>query len=667
MIIESVRVTNFRSILDETMVCDTLTALVGVNGAGKSAFLRALELFYNSTPRIELDDYYEKNVLKDITVAVTFINLNDEAKEKFSKYMQGETLTVERVFSWEGGKANPKYHGAVLLNPDFREIREGLLIKDRGKTAKAAYDAVRSKTEYDTLPAWSNQSVVETTLRTWEGFNLEKCVRQRDDGQFFGFKGVGQGYLGKYTKFLFIPAVRNASDDASEGRGSVLTDLMDLVVRSIVANKNTVKSLKEETQKKYEELMDPTKLTELSTLSDKMTETLQTFVPDAEVDLKWLPLPQINIPMPQADVRLVEDGYSSAVARTGHGLQRAYILIMLQLLVLAQTTAERMVKLADNEGEEEEEKVSPEHSLPSLVLGIEEPELYQHPSRQRYFADILLKIASGKTPGVAEKTQVIYGTHSPLFVGIDRIDQIRMLRKVNNEDKPKITKIICTSLDIVAKKLWEANGSVGPIYTGKTLQPRLQAIMTPWMNEGFFANVVVLVEGEDDRAAVLGIAKSMGYDLECMGVAVIPCGGKTNIDRPATIFAELGIPVYVIWDGDKGGKDAKPEDNKRLLRLMNARVEEWPATIVGGHYTCFEIDLEALLKEEIGSPLYDELLKKCQAELCIPKPKHALKNPYVVATIIKLAREKRRTSNTLEKAIEKIVAKTAAPVAKIVL
>ena len=27
----------------------------------------------------------------------------------------------------------------------------------------------------------------------------------------------------------------------------------------------------------------------------------------------------------------------------------------------------------------------------------------------------------------------------------------------------------------------------------ETLRPRLQALMTPWMNEGFFADVVVLV------------------------------------------------------------------------------------------------------------------------------------------------------------------------------
>jgi putative ATP-dependent endonuclease of the OLD family len=92
--------------------------------------------------------------------------------------------------------------------------------------------------------------------------------------------------------------------------------------------------------------------------------------------------------------------------------------------------------------------------------------------------------------------------------------------------------------------------------------------MTPWMSEGFFADVAVLVEGEDDRAAILGAARVLGKDPESDGIAIIPCGGKTNLDRPAAIFRELGIPVYVVWDSDHGSDDARPEYNHLLLRLL---------------------------------------------------------------------------------------------------
>jgi hypothetical protein len=79
---------------------------------------------------------------------------------------------------------------------------------------------------------------------------------------------------------------------------------------------------------------------------------------------------------------------------------------------------------------EEENAVQREPQLPGLVLAIEEPELYQHPSRQRHMASVLLELSQGTIPGVAKRTQVLYSTHSPLFVGLDRFEQIRLLRKV---------------------------------------------------------------------------------------------------------------------------------------------------------------------------------------------------------------------------------------------
>jgi len=663
MIIESVHVKNFRSILDETLYCGKLTALVGPNGAGKSSFLQALNLFYTASPKIDPEDFYNGDTTKEIVIAVTFKDLSSEAKELFSIYLQDEKLTVERVFKMEGGKITEKYHGSTLQNESFKHIRDGLTVKDRGRTAKEAYETIRSMPEYNSLPPWTNLSSVKDSLKKWEAEHPDKCTRQRDEGQFFGFKEVGQGYLGRFTKFLLVPAVREASDDSSEGKGSVLTELMDLVVRSVLANKDAVIKLREETQKQYQEIMDPTKLTELTTLAKHMSDTLQTFVPDASVDLLWRPLSEINIPMPQADVKLIEDGYSSSVIRTGHGLQRAFILTMLQHLVVAQIIQTDVIG--------EEEKPESEPKLPDLILAIEEPELYQHPNRQRHLANIFQQLASGKTPGVADKTQIIYSTHSPLFVSIDHIEQIRLLKKVSScSGKPKITKVISTDLDKVAEDIWRISGEKGKKYTGATMVPRLKAIMTPWMNEGFFADVAVLVEGEDDRAGILGAAKSMGHEeLEGEGFSVIPCGGKTNIDRPYIIFRKLGIPVYAVWDGDYGkgetegvcekcgrplDKKSNPEENRRLLRLIGYDETDWPE-LIREKCACFKQDMGTTLRNDIGSEFFDRLVEECQSEFGYKKRKHALKNPNVIATIIKKAEEQGYTCKTLKAIVEKII------------
>lgn len=45
MIIKSITIKNFRSILNESLFLSNLTALVGKNGTGKSAFLHALNIF----------------------------------------------------------------------------------------------------------------------------------------------------------------------------------------------------------------------------------------------------------------------------------------------------------------------------------------------------------------------------------------------------------------------------------------------------------------------------------------------------------------------------------------------------------------------------------------------------------------------------------------------
>ena len=344
MIIESVRVSNFRSLLNAEIECESLTALVGANGSGKSAFLRALDLFYSSSPKVEAEDFYNSDTDHEISIGLTFANLSSEATELFSSYLQGGTLTVERVFKWDSGRATATYHGASLQAPEFGSIRDGLEVRDRGRTARQAYDALRSGTRFSTLPEWTTIQAAGTALSKWEADNPDKCKRERDDGKFFGFAGVGKGYLGRFTRFLFIPAVRDAAEDAEEGRGSALTDLMDMVVRSVVAKRDTLRLLREATQQRYEEILQPGNLPELQSLAGELSKTLQTFTPNAAVSLRWLPLDPIQIDMPKADVRLVEDRYAAAVHRTGHGLQRAFILTMLQHLAVAQS------QQADGEG-----------------------------------------------------------------------------------------------------------------------------------------------------------------------------------------------------------------------------------------------------------------------------------------------------------------------------
>ena len=649
MIIKSIRVQNFRCICDETLPCEQLTALVGPNGSGKSSFLRALDMFYTPTARYTEDDFYDKDTSQDIIVTVTFADLIVDEKKLFQKYVEGGKLTVEKEMKWPPSKGNQKYYGTSLQNPEFDSFRSA-----SGANIRVEYNKLREN-GYSDLPKYTNKDDAEKALQSWEGSHSDKCSRRRDAGQFFGFKEVGKAHLERNTRFIPVPAVHDASEDAAEGRGTSLTEIMDLVVRSVLAQRKEIIELQEGTQKQYEQIVDPTKLVELQTLERDLSETLKTYVPDSGVKLTWLTGDVIDIPMPKADIRLVEDEYSSSVERTGHGLQRAFILTMLQHLAVAQLSIQEDIDEKQTETKEISKVESP-FRIPNLIIGIEEPELYQHPNRQRHLAKILLKLAMGSIKGVANCTQIIYSTHSPLFVDIKRVDKVRILRKIREEtNKPKQTKVIYTTLDDVAKIIEKADGKPENTYTGSTLEPRLQTLMTPWMNEGFFADVAVLVEGEEDRATILGVSTALGYDLESMGISVIPCMGKNNLDRPTAIFRKLQIPVYIIWDSDYGNKEAKPENNHRLLRLFDQPIEDWPEKVTK-QFACFKQTLNNSLRIEIGEQLFDNTLEMLCRRLCLGKKKYAVKNPQIIQEIIKEAQNKGKSSKTLENIISQIVA-----------
>lgn len=658
MRIRAILVRNFRSISQEDIQCESLTALVGRNGSGKSSLLRGLEIFFAPNPKCDVHDFYAEDTSQQIEIEVTFSDLRTEEGTRFAKYLQNGTLTVTRIISFNEGKASSTYHGRRLANPDFSPIRSAV----KAPESKRLYDELRKIEKYAALPAATTVEARIEAMSTWEDSNPAGCSLLRDQGQFFGFKEVGQGYLGRFTKFIAIPAVRDASAEAEEGRGSEITELIDLVVRSSLLNNKDIQNLKESATKSYREIIDPSRLTEMRDLEGNLTSSLRTFVPDASIHLSWLNTGGIDIQMPKAEVTMTEDGYRCPVTRTGHGLQRAFILTMLQYLAMANApgsvTNQATAEPATN-GDRQTESETGEQDTTDIILSIEEPELYQHPTRQRHLATVLRHLASGKSAlsRVARKNQIIYSTHCPAFVGVDRFDQIRLFRKqVVADGRPKITKITNAMLEEVATHLWKLHGSKGNPFTAESLAPRLSPLMTPWMNEGFFADLVVLVEGEEDRAAVLGTAYAMGHDFDSLGISLIPCGGKASLDRPALIFDSLGIPVYLIWDSDYNGKDPMVELNRVLLRLVNAKEEDFPCT-VAHDYACFKTNLTEAMEAEIGSDLHQELSETIRTDLGFQDKRTEIKNPLFVQALIAGAKLRRKSCESLENIVTMVLRK----------
>lgn len=241
MLIGSVSVKNFRCLLDATLNCQPLTVLVGPNGCGKSSFLNCLDLFYSASPRFGPEDFYNDDTTADIEITVTFTDLTNEAGQQFSSYVEEGQLTITRVLAFSDGKPSAKYYGSRLQNPDFRTARNA----QGAIAARREYSNLRETSIYEELPTVTTGAGVFEELEKWEAAHPDQCIRHRDDGQFFGFTEVARGYLGRFSRLILIPAVREAREDATEGKGSPITEIMDLVVRSTLAYRGDLDSLRE--------------------------------------------------------------------------------------------------------------------------------------------------------------------------------------------------------------------------------------------------------------------------------------------------------------------------------------------------------------------------------------------------------------------------------------
>lgn len=650
MQLERARIKNFRSLRDIEVSFGAHTAFIGGNGAGKSSILKAIEKFYSTSKSCDAADFFGRDQEQPIEIQLTFHQLSEQEAASFEGRVRDGKLVVTRIF--DGSASSGRYHGVVPQVPDFVAIRS----ESTATAKRAAYNALREGNPlYEGLPTASNAAAVDQALSAWEAAHPEHLVLLPDDGQFFGFQNNSRGKLQKHTNFMFIPAVREASADAADGKSSVIGKLLELLVRSQILQRADVQAFQAQMTEAYQELVSAENMPELGTLAGALTADLRGLYQDAEVALNWREIGEMPVPLPMADVFLKDDGFGGPVDRQGHGLQRAFIFTLLQHL--ARTTAPDV----ENEGAAAAGGDAPDDNAaaaqaPTLILAIEEPELYQHPTKQRHFAEVLRGLSSGTLPGAQGHTQIIFGSHSPMFISMGKADEIRLTRRTPYDGSDfKQCSIQALDLGIVAQKLERGWSKPAGSYNAQTLMPRLH-ILGAELAEGFFANGVILVEGRSDKAALTATARMLGVNFEAAGIAILSAEGKSNLDRPYVIFRELGIPTFLLWDCDHHLPlgQRKPATDLALSRLAKPeQVFDAAPTddLVCDCYAHFGNTLEHRLKQDITSEIHAD----CLAAACEPfgvEPNHdTQKIPEVVYQTLRLAREQGHESEMLKEVV----------------
>lgn len=646
MQLQRARIKNFRSLRDVELAFGAHTALIGGNGAGKSSILKAIEKFYSTSKSCDPDDFFGRNQDQPIEIELTFHQLNDVEAAAFEDRVRDGKLVVTRIF--DGSSASGRYHGVVPQIADFVAIRA----HSAATPKRAAYNALRENNPlYADLPHAGKEAAVDQALLDWEAKNPDQLVLLPDDGQFFGFQNNSRGKLQKHTSFVFIPAVREAATDAADGKTSVIGKLLELLVRSQILQRPDVQAFKTQMTEAYQALVAAENMPELGELAGTLTTDLRGLYQDAEVSLSWREVGEMPVPLPMADVILKDDGFGGPVDRQGHGLQRAFIFTLLQHLARTTVSQADDVSAEDADGAPAAAVVAAQ--APTLILAIEEPELYQHPTKQRHLAEVLRGLSSGTLPGTQGHTQIIFGSHSPMFISMGRADEIRLTRRSSWADSElKQCTLQALDLGVVAQKLERGWDKPVGTFSAKTLMPRLH-ILGAELAEGFFANGVILVEGRSDKAALTATARMLGVNFEAAGIAILSAEGKTNLDRPYVIFRELRIPTFMLWDCDQHLPETKrtPATDLALSKLAmpDNQFDAAPTTdLIGDSYAHFEKTLEHRIKDDL-SP---EVHAACLAAACEPFGVHpsndAQKIPEVVYQTLLGAKSQGRESAMLQ-------------------
>lgn len=636
MRLAALRIENFRCFKDETIEFDLYNCFVGPNGAGKSTVLTALNVLFRhdegpgSVTKMAKEDFHLSNTEEPIRITGIFTDIDDLAQEEFKAYVRQGQLVITSSATWDDDEqaAIVEQYGQRLVMSDFKKYFDAEKEGAKADELKEIYRAIRE--DYPALPEVRVKADMKNALREHEEGHPDQCRLEQSKDQFYGWSR-GADRLEKFIQWVYIPAVKEVSEEQEEAKNTALGQLLDRTIRRKVDFSEEIGRLKEEVGTRYQAM-----ISEQNSALDGVQKALQVRLREwshggARVDLKWHydPTGSVSINQPSARVRIGEGLFLGEVLRSGHGMQRSLLLSLLH-------------EIAAGQGNEQAE--------PTLLLAIEEPELYQHPPQARHLRSVLESLAD-------KGSQIIITTHSPYFVSARGVPSVRMTRRLGENSAARVTSV---SLVDISERL--ANALEDKPQEPTELMAKIHQIMQPSQRELFFSRVPVLVEGLEDIAFLSTHLHLAGLwnEFRRLGCHFVQCGGKGPMSRPLAIALSFDIPTFCVFDADADETDDKSlekqqVDNRCLLRLLgydDDPVQEtnlWKPQAV-----MWQTKILDEIRKEIGEDEWDSAEKEArQANNMMVGIKR--KDAFLVAATLETLWGRGQRSSLLDKAAQAIL------------
>jgi putative ATP-dependent endonuclease of the OLD family len=632
--IKTIRIENFRSFKDETISLDDYNGFVGQNGAGKSTILTALNIFFRETANsatdllnLKCEDFHACDTSQPIRITVTFDELSPEAKSEFQHYVRQDRLIVSAVAEWnDSGSAQVKQFGQRRGIEKFRKYFERLKANAKADELKSIYADFQQ--EYTELPNVSTKAKMEEVLHRFEESHPEICSPLESEDEFYGISR-GANRLQNYIQWVYVPAVKDATTEHAKVKDSAFHKLLKRRVHSQISLEGPIDDLTRSALDHYQEILEQN-TAPLNELALALNRRFQQWAhQDAGVSISWEQTEEsVSISEPTALIKAFEGEFEGELARFGHGLQRSLIFALLQ-------------ELAQHDYS----------SGPKLILGVEEPELYQHPAQARYLSSVFQKLSK-------QNSQVLICTHSPYFVSGKAFENIRVVHK---DRQGGCSAVRQTTFNEVANEIARATGEQ-PMKVGG-LTAKVEQEMQSQMSEMFFASVRVFVEGLEDIAYVNSYLALTGKldEFRSLGCHLVQTQGKSHLIEALAISKCLKLPSFTIFDADGNQTDPNKrtrhqKDNFAILELYELlNPNPFPqGTFWHDNLTIWESTIGEVIETEIGQANWQRLGNQVRSKYNINEPKMA-KNSLFIGYLMTEAWEEDLKSPTLIKLCEQIL------------
>jgi putative ATP-dependent endonuclease of OLD family len=551
MQLTNLHVKNLRSIRDsEEFPLKPLFAMVGENNTGKSNLLRAIDVLLSAgVGKLSREDFNDTSM--PIVIKGVFGNLSPSEQKRWRPYLVGDTLSLEKHIALAVDdrtgkvKLEAEFHGyqaePTLWYLSLQKIQEKH--GDRPKWADIAKD--NKLPDYFLEDGKSNKTVYSKAVAR---YLLENDVGfDPPDLSTTHALGLQSNVIASLPRVYLLPAITDYSDEIDKRSSSSTFRRLMAALSERILEKDPRFVDVQKALTTIRGLLNPTategappRIESLVTIETKIKDLLRKVMPSVTGVSLAVEVDEVK-DLFSAGVSLsVNDGVDTNVLAKGHGLQRCVVFTLLQTLILNERN---QLMAAGNE--------APPSVEPILLL-IEEPELYIHPQLAKLFFDVMASFA--------ETDQVIYTTHSPLFVDAYRAENVGVISKPTPAVGTRIRSYDTTAFDGIDNR---------GLFNGFTR-------LNPSMNELFFAKRVLLVEGPQDSVAVAATLKALGRITmrpEELEWSVIVCGGKESIPFFQRVLNAFAIPYAVLHDTDitpgiSPDNKAKHEKNNNTIRSL---------------------------------------------------------------------------------------------------